>query len=293
MRVLAVSNKVSPGFERYLFSCRALGIEPEILGMGEPFAAPGTKLVRVREALRGMDDDELVLFSDCWDVVFVRGLSHVREVFDSFGAPLVFSAEPHFLYVKPGKYGQWKRYPTGHSAGLYRFLNSGAWIGRAGYVARVLDDIDCPPDWPCDQTLFNEWFIDHPDGLVLDHEQKLFASTIFREGFERSDFELANGEFRHRRTGTAPCLIHFGGENRVCSNRTLSLVPTELSRAPIGFADRLDYALKVIHLKVLYGLGLPPYPFARPLEWGLYVAGASAAVGVLAACVLGISHLLQ
>ncbi len=286
MRVLTVSSKSTPGLERYLASCRLFGIEPQILGMGEPFAGLGTKLLQLRNALREMPDDELVLFSDSWDVVFLRQLDDVPRIFDEFGAPVVFSAEPHFLYLKDGKYDQWKRYPVDASVGLYRFLNSGAWVGRAGHVAAMFGDIDCPADANDDQTLVNEWFIEHPEGLVLDHDQKLFASTIFREGFESADFEIVGGRFRHRGTGTTPCLIHFGGENPACSKRVLSMLPFEVPQLPVSFKARFDYAVNIVCLRVLYALKLFPYPHAVRVKRAVYGAAAATLVAICLAAVM-------
>ncbi len=273
MHVLAVSNKENQGFRRYLASCEHFGIEPEVLGMGEPFPAMGTKLVHLQARLRELPETEIVLFSDCWDVVFVRGLNDMENIFLSFDTPCVFSAEPNFRYAKPDMKLQKQRYPAGSEAGLYRFLNSGAWIGRAGYMAKMLDEIDCPPDWDCDQTLFHDWYIDHPDGLMLDHEQKLFATTIFREGFENTDFEVVDGEFRHKPNGTTPFLVHFGGENPACSGKVLDMLPFSLPRLPITRKALWDYHTNVLWLSPMYRLGLKPYPYGKPLQWLLIAIG--------------------
>lgn len=253
--------------------------------MGQPFPAAGTKLVHLLKAMRAMERDELVLFTDCWDVVFVRDPATMPDTFATFGADAVFSAEPHFLYVYPHKYQQWKRYPADASVGPYRFLNSGAWIGRAGHMVDMLEAINCPADWHCDQTLYNKWFIENPTGLVLDHRQQLFASTIFREGFENRDFEVEVGTFRQRRTGTDPYLVHFGGENAVCSGKVLAMLPAQLPRLPVTAKTRWDYFTNVILLTVLYGLRLPPYPCAWLLKWLLYGLAALAGLGAIWALV--------
>ncbi len=288
MRVITVSNRETPGLNRYLASCRKFGIEPEILGVGEPFPAMCTRLVYVIRRLRELPEDEIVLFSDSWDVVFVRSLDDLQEVFLSFSAPCVFSAEPHFLYIKADKYKQWQRYPAGTEVGLYRFINGGGWIARAGYMADMLEEIDCPPDYSCDQTLFNQWFIEHPDRIVLDHEQKVFSSTIFREGFEHTDFETVDGVLRNKQTGSTPCLVHFGGENALCSAKILDMLPFPLPRLPTTAATVWDYYTKVVWLRVLYGLGLKPYPHAKPLEWVLKGTGVLLLCGLAALALLAV-----
>ncbi len=287
MRVITVSNRVTPGLNRYLASCRHFGIEPEILGVDEPFPAMGARLIYVIRRLRELPEDEIVLFSDSWDVVFVRSLDDLEEVFLTFDAPCVFSAEPHFLYIKPDKHKQWQRYPTATDDGLYRFLNGGGWIARAGYMADMLEAIDCPPDYTCDQTLFNGWFVEHPNSLVLDHEQKIFSSTIFREGFEHLDFETNAGFLRNKQTGSAPYLVHFGGENTMCSRKVLDMLPFSLPRLPVTGAVVWDYYTKVVWLRVLYGLGLKPYPHGKPLEWVLKGAGVLLLGGPVLLAIVG------
>lgn len=283
MRVVTVSNSETPGLNRYLASCRRFGIEPEILGMGEPFPAKGAKLKYVIRRLRELPDEEIVLFSDAWDVVFVRNPDGLEDVFLTFNSPCVFSAEPHFRYLKSDKYKQWRRYPAGPEAGLYRFLNSGGWVARARYMANILEEIDCSPDCASDQTLFNEWYIERPGSLAVDHEQKIFASTIFREGFETTDFETVDGVFRHKQKGTAPYLVHFGGENTLSSRKVLDMLPFPLPRLPVTPGVVWDYYTKVIWLRLLYGLRLSPYPHGKPLVWALIGTGILLAASPFAA----------
>ncbi|MBL6430365.1 MAG: hypothetical protein HPM95_00590 [Alphaproteobacteria bacterium] len=75
--------------------------------------------------------DEIVVYTDAYDVVMIRDPADIVDRYRSFGAPIVFSTEPGFTYKFPGRFRASHRYPpAGGRSGMYRFLNSGAISAR-------------------------------------------------------------------------------------------------------------------------------------------------------------------
>lgn len=77
----------------------------ETLGWGDDWVGYAMKPVTLLEELQSrddIDDDDIVVFSDAFDVLFNGGLDEIKTKFESMRSPLVFSADcnchPMFLH---------------------------------------------------------------------------------------------------------------------------------------------------------------------------------------------------
>ncbi len=216
MRFVTFATDEPPRLDCLRASCRHHGIPLERLGAGRPFVGHGTKIACLDDFCAGLPADEIVLYVDATDVLWLRPAAGLESAFLELGADIVFAAEQYFLYQQPGKFRRWLRHPAGRPPfPLRRFLNAGTFIGRAGALRRLFSACDIRPETPCDQTLFADRFIAGYDGVALDYAQGLFACTGGREGLEDIDYAIADGRLRDRHTGAEPYLIHFSGRNFV------------------------------------------------------------------------------
>ena len=107
----------------------------EILGWGVKWEGLSQKLQASLDAVRELDPNCIITFSDAFDVLWADSLIHMRDKFLATNKPLVFAGEcgcwPQVVKDKEKGLPKGticnKLYPQ--SPTPYRFLNSGAWIG--------------------------------------------------------------------------------------------------------------------------------------------------------------------
>jgi hypothetical protein len=209
-------------------SARRNGFTVTVLGRGERWRGNGMKLRLLREHLRSRSDDSIVLFADAFDSVLLPCRESILERFQSFRAPLVFSAEkgcwpdPHLAarYPRPepravraqGSTPRWWR-PAPPLSTPFRYLNSGGYMGYVGCIRSVLEGA-LPEDSDSDQRFFTRYFLEHRDIVALDHESAIFQ-TLYQ--VDPADLTVWDGDpvrVRGKLTGTQPCVLHGNGDGR-------------------------------------------------------------------------------
>ncbi|NRG19078.1 hypothetical protein HPQ64_15410 [Rhizobiales bacterium] len=224
MKFITVDTAASPKLERLRRSCRYHGIPLEVIGEGRPYPGHGAKIAYVIEYLSAQEPDEIVMFVDGYDVVFLAGAEEIERKFDAFGHPLVFSTEQN-CNVNGGFFSRfpvWLRYPKGKRP--YRFINSGSYIGRAGYMREFLQRIDATQA-ASDQTVINRYYVKHPSELALDYDQEIFTCTAGRTGLEEEDYRVEDGRLRNLVTDSLPCVLHCPGKNFIGLEKIVSKLP--------------------------------------------------------------------
>lgn len=214
MKFITVSNKPHPGLELYKASAKQCGIQPIILGMGDSRQLGhgsghfGVKLDYVYQYLNSVEDkEELILFTDAWDIVFVDSAELIERKANYLlqnGAHAIFAAEKYespktsYPYVID-KYS--KDFP---------YLNSGAYVGKAKNLLLLLQRFSTWPKSQQDKTDDQEYFISEyfatntPRSIVLDHSCFLFACML------HSNAMVLKGKVVMP-TRTLPSILHFQG----------------------------------------------------------------------------------
>lgn len=167
------------------------------------------KIFLLDDLLKHVPDEEIVLFTDAFDVCFINDASpaRVEERFRSFHAPVVFSAESNCY---PSELAA--RYPATHAT--YPYLNSGCFVGYAWALRAICDDLTHPVSWGtlrfCDQNTYSRHYLNTHDRIVLDSEAVLFQSALVLD-----DIECTPERIRNRVTGTEPLLLHMNGDKQL------------------------------------------------------------------------------
>lgn len=180
------------------FTVKNLGKNVDWAGTDMSGPGGGHKVNLVRDYLDTLPENDIVLFTDAYDVFFTRNLQEIVKRYLDASVEILFGAEAtcwpddsmSTLHPDPNLF-------------KYKYLNSGQYIGRVGalkdFFAERLNDED-------DDQLYMQrvWLNDTTKFSVgLDYEQYIFQT---HEPECRVDNELWNPI-----TNTVPCLYHGNG----------------------------------------------------------------------------------
>lgn len=209
MRCYAWCNERGPLIELLLASARAQGIALELLGMGKPYESLLCKLEWLGERVRRLPEEELVLCTDAYDVLYLQKEEVIEQKFRGLGGEIVCAAERWYKHQS----GRRKRVFDCQAAPFgYRYVNSGTVAGYAGALARMLEAIECDRRVHArmrnDQWFVGKYYCDHPSRIQLDYRCELFWCTAGEWDQIEQLAEVAGGELTHTITGTKPAVVH-------------------------------------------------------------------------------------
>ncbi len=227
--------------------CNRLRRSGERCGVGVSIGGPGSawggytdKLRAFDEHLAGLPAADVAMFVDAYDTVFVADAAEIIERFEAYGAALVFSGERGLwpegdawiadLYAKTGS--------------PFRFVNSGAYMGRVGALRDMLaapaDDRghrDALGRWhegADDQRFLTTFYLQNTERVALDRRQRIFANLFgtraerYRVAGPQSVVSLYSGE----RT----CVLHGNGAlgGAVLDELCREIESRDVEVAPVG-----------------------------------------------------------
>jgi hypothetical protein len=216
-----------------------------ILGWGVKWTGLSQKLEAAMWYASQLPPDDVLMFTDAFDVMFTNSPSHILQEYLSFQDSST-AMPPHDVdIIFAGECGCWPHVMIDHGRPCfdsyppaptpYRYLNSGTWIARAHSAIIMLQKIikDAGNDFTNanDQKLVADMFIAqrHSNPLSssssltssppieLDYHAKLFQSMhmTFDAPLPRcnpsEDLELRQGRYFNKRTKTFPSVFHFNG----------------------------------------------------------------------------------
>jgi GR25 family glycosyltransferase involved in LPS biosynthesis len=193
--------------ERFAIPLNNLGLG--VVWEGGDMTGPGggQKINLVKSFLNTVDENDLVLFVDGYDVIINDNIQTIVERYNDMGGDVVVAAEKNCW---PSKDMEGK-FPPSHTA--YRYPNSGLYIGRAGSLKLLFgEEITNRQD---DQLYLQQAILKSPEmnvRVVLDVENYIFqciASTNEAEVIVKANKQLLNTETR-----CCPCILHGNGGER-------------------------------------------------------------------------------
>jgi hypothetical protein len=162
----------------------------------------GYKIILLRIYLDQLPEDDHVLFTDAHDVRVTGAREDIMARYWDFGADVVFAAERNCWPVKALE----AKYQT---HGVYRFLNSGCFIGRVGPLKKLIDEnFHNASGSTDDQTFYTNIFLNFQSDRT--RVQLDTRATIFQCLHDAmQDIDLDTG--RNTETGTTPLVWHSNG----------------------------------------------------------------------------------
>src|SRR5579872_620941 len=164
------SHAHNPHFQQLIASCHKHQIDIKVLGMGKPFPGLGLKFLLMQEYLETLDENEIVMFVDAFDVLIVADKEVILNKFLKMQAPFVISAEtgcaphPHLA----------RKYPL--SPTRFRYLNTGGYIGYVGELKKWFHNMQPLKPNDNDQGKATYDFLKNKNFYHLDHFCELFLS---------------------------------------------------------------------------------------------------------------------
>ncbi|MGB8359241.1 MAG: glycosyltransferase domain-containing protein [Bacteroidales bacterium] len=251
-RVIAFGTNKQAFYDLFIESCRRYNIEPVILGWGEKWVGFGRKSMMIREYIRGLPEDEIVISVDPFDVIFLCGLDEIENKFNNMSASFLCGA------LKLGKFNGAiynyefnktdKRLPE--TPTKYNFLNTGTWISRAGYAGYLIDELVDKyqmSETSMDQQILTGIYIRNSHRVDIDWNCEIFHNLLFKDFVTRKpdlkDLHFNTTRVINTASGSKPCILHASG------NTNMEILALKLGYDPniiVPANNMLNFAKKTI-----------------------------------------------
>ena len=163
----------------------------------------GVKLREVSDFLKTdtLKSDDIILFTDAYDVVYCGTQREIIERFEKMNKPIIFGAEKH-CNPDPGRASEYAFTST-----EFPYLNSGMFIGRVWALRKCILEYQYN-DKDDDQRFWTTMFFENPDLIGLDYINELFLNTVdMNERF----FFLDKDNLIAMYKGSNPMFVHVNG----------------------------------------------------------------------------------
>lgn len=174
-----------------------LGTNVEWQGTDMTGPGGGHKVSLLKDYLYTLPVDDVVLFTDAYDVFYADDLETITERYLGFDCKVLFSAE-QYCWPDANIENKFPESPT-----KYKFLNSGTFIGRVGELKRMLSTnwITNAAD---DQLYYQKLFISGEFDIKLDYEGYIFQT-------HEANTTNLNGQLYNPVTDCCSCIYHGNG----------------------------------------------------------------------------------
>jgi hypothetical protein len=197
--VTCISNRHQIGYVHALkASCDFMELELVTLDV-EMFDSHRVKTRRLMSYLQTIDSEELIFFTDGYDVVFVGGQEEIIKKYNQLSpeGKILMSADRFCAsgplmpeYFKPTQYG-------------YNYLCSGGFIGKAKTIITAINGILQVMEnehsaenqeliW-CDQYEWTKAIVANKVEIILDHNCEIFQTFTSKQSIENL-YEFVNNE---------------------------------------------------------------------------------------------------
>lgn len=190
-------------------SCKKNKCNLKVLGWGEKWKGFGMKYRLMEEFVNNIDNNEIIMFVDAYDVVILQDSRIIENKFKSLNIPILFSIEPqpkslieHYLSKKQ------------FSTCQNQFLNSGTYMGYCYAIKKFLSEIRCENDNCDDQInlldLCNKSHysknLSYPYYKFLDIKKEIFLNCR-----DENHYRILRNKIYNYNNNYSPCVFHGYG----------------------------------------------------------------------------------
>jgi hypothetical protein len=163
----------------------------------------GVKLKEVRDFVLRPDvlDDDIILFTDAYDVLYFGNQDEIVRRYLEFDRPIVFGCETTCNPVPA--YANYYTYKDCE----FPYLNSGLFIGKAWALRHYISQYQYN-DKDDDQAFWTARFLES-DHFALDYKNSIFLNTY---GIDLSLVKKAGDGYQYK--GAKPIFIHVNGPDK-------------------------------------------------------------------------------
>ncbi|XP_053246171.1 procollagen-lysine,2-oxoglutarate 5-dioxygenase 2 isoform X2 [Podarcis raffonei] len=250
--ILTVATKETDGFHRFMQSAKHFNYTVKVLGKGEEWKGGdilnsiggGQKVRLLKSALELYADQEdlVVMYVDCYDVIFAGGPEELLKKFQQANHKVVFAADG---LIWPDKRLA-DKYPVVRSG--KRYLNAGGFIGYSPAVNSIVKQWNLQ-DNDDDQLFYTKIYIDQLKrehiNITLDHKCNIFQTLNGAVDEVLLKFEDGRARVRNSLYDTLPVTLHGNGPTKLNLNYFGNYIPNGWTRETgcgACDADLLDFA---------------------------------------------------
>tara|TARA_B110000967_G_C18730476_1_gene482333 strand:- start:200 stop:880 length:681 start_codon:yes stop_codon:yes gene_type:complete len=215
LHYITIATKPNDVLEKIKEKIQENGEEIKVLGEEEDryigWNARGNFGVKLKEVYNFVQDDkldemELVLFTDAYDVVYYGRFDEILRRYEEMKIPILFGSETE-CNPKPELAGRYKEKEK-----EFAYLNSGLFIGRVKELRECMKGYEYN-DKHDDQLFWTYKLLENPDKIKLDYENRVFLNT---HGIDENELVYANGRVYYK--GKEPSFVHVNGMNKSLVN---------------------------------------------------------------------------
>ena len=164
-KVITIASERTDGLKLLLNSAKCYGIKVEIIGLGVKWPNNTKKIDLLVNFFKKNIKEDLVLFIDGYDSLFVCDLNKIIKKFINFKSDFVMSADSNKWPDNLPNYGDCNK--------TNRYVNSGGWIGYKDKIQLLLKQISSyKPILGSDQSVWAQYYMEKP--FSIDHDCEIF-----------------------------------------------------------------------------------------------------------------------
>ena len=156
-----------------------------------------------------LEDDDLILFTDAYDVIYYGTFSTIFERYSQFNKPIVFGAE---TTCSPDL--RMRKYYT-NTNHTFPYLNSGLYIGKVRALKECLQNYEYN-DKDDDQLFWAQQFFQHQDKIELDYNNNIFLNTY---GVDIEEISISKFSIYYK--GKNPLFLQVNGPDKTDLDKLL------------------------------------------------------------------------
>ena len=250
--LVCVATHMNAGARRFHETARQYGYDVVTLGLNTAWTGGemskgtggGIKLKLLRSFLASKSHDDLVIFSDAFDVVVNDHASDtVQKYYEHYEGSIVFAGEAtcwpdrdrasHFDGPHPHKY-----------------LNSGGIIGKAGDILHALDPIPIV-DTDDDQRICTDIFLSLRESCIIDKQCRIFLCLANSYPNKVEGYRLDKSRSALYFRGERPAFVHGNGAAKIDLNTACNWLYE--NSATYGTKSKLQEGNHSVTLVVIQG----------------------------------------
>ena len=210
--VLTVATDENEPLKRFIHSCNNYGLRYKVLGLdyewtgGNMSKGPGggMKLNLLKKELMDYNQDDIILFSDSYDVIFLSGGEEIMEKYLNFKADVIFAGEKTCWPDRSME-------KIFNDDGPYKYINSGGFIGKVDIIRSIIDvDFDDTYD---DQYLIHSRYEQFRSNIKIDTKCEIFQTSS--NNIDEIDIQYQTNRLTNQLYQTKPCHYHGNGSHNV------------------------------------------------------------------------------
>lgn len=221
--VISLATDYTDAVDNFKKSCSNNDLNCKIIGLNQEFKGWRWRMKMYLEAIKYYNDDDIIIFSDCYDVIVQEDKETIIKKFKKLNKKVIISSEMNLLL--PAELKQFKMHPQLFTYNRFLKNNLSDYIYPClglviGYKKELFNlyklhlnykhpelEKECYED---DQCLFSFYFTKNGNKLFnLDYGQTLFGNM----SGSLNRYEVVDDKLYNTKMNSTPSFLHFQGNS--------------------------------------------------------------------------------